>query len=323
MAGVYRRVRPMKAIRDGKVLGQEGYILQRKYDGSRTVVFRDGNQVILRGASWKRDYTDLFPNIVADLRRTRAKKFILDAEMTFFRGKRDVYMTINAKEETQREQGLRPRLMVFDLLELNGKSVKEKPVEERMRLLKQIIPSELINVKVVKTFTRHKEFKKIFKQVTKEHGEGVVLKAVGSEYQEGKKEVIRSKDWVKVKKQRDADCVIIGITEGLGWREPWFGAVILGQYDKGRLVHVGNASGFTREKLKEIHARVMKMSKAPNPFGESISGAMKFVKPVLVCEVVYLERTKYGILRHPIFKRLRTDKTPKECTIGGDIVPSK
>jgi len=322
MAGVYRRVRPMKAILDGQYMGEPGYLLQQKFDGSRTIAFRDGNRIILRGASWKEDYTRRFPNIVADLMKTRARKFIIDAEMTFFRGKQDVFFNVKARPETLKEQELVPRLMVFDILELNGKSVKEKPVEERLRLLKQLIPGSLKHVKVVQTFRKPKEFKKIFKKVTKQHGEGVVLKAVGSEYQEGKTKAIRSEDWIKVKKRLDADCVIVGVTEGLGWRKPWFGAVILAQYDKGKLVHVGNASGFSRPVMKGIYAKIKAMHKAPNPFGKKIDGAKKFVKPTMVCAVKYMERTKYGILRHPIFLRLRDDKTPRECTLKGDTAPS-
>lgn len=322
MGKVYRRVVPMKAIRDGRFLGKEGFILQRKYDGSRAIAFRDGDKIILRGASWKRDYTDLFPLIVADLKRTKARRFILDAELTFFKGEDDKFMTVFAKEDSLKARGLKPRLMVFDILELDGRSVKEKPVEERVRLLKKIIPANLKHVRLVKTYTDHKKFKMIFANITRKQGEGVILKAKGSQYLEGKKVPIRSEEWVKVKKRKDADCVIVGITKGLGWRKPWFGALILAQYNHGKLVHVANASGFDRDTMKSLYETIKKMSATANPFKHQVRGAKKFVKPRLVCVVTYMERTPYGILRHPIFVMLRQDKPPRECTIGGDIFPT-
>jgi ATP-dependent DNA ligase len=315
MAGIYRRVHPMHGVSDGRYLGREGFLLQRKYDGTRAIVFRDGDQVIMRGRSWKNDYAPKFPEVAKDLKKSRYKKFILDAELTFFKGKQDAFLTVLATREVQEKEGVTIKLMVFDIIELNGKKMGDLPIEERLKVLKTVIPSGLKHVEVVKTFKDPKKFKKIFADVTRKHGEGVFLKAVKSKYLEGAREDIRSEDWVKVKKIRTGDCVIVGMTKGLGWREPYFGALILGQYANGKLVPVGNASGFDTDTMKDLNKKLEDMPKANNPFTSPVSGVKKYVAPKLCVEVKYMERTKYGIMRHPIFLRVRNDKLPKDCRL--------
>ncbi len=96
-------------------------------------------------------------------------------------------------------------------------------------------------------------------------------------------------------------------------RESIFGALILGQYENGKLRFVGKCSGFDVSTMNDIYNYIRKMPETPNYLGVNIPNASKFVKPSMVVEVMYMQRTPNGMLRHPRFIRIRTDKLPESC----------
>jgi len=313
MIGI-RRIKPMLAGEDGRFLGQRGWYLQEKYDGTRCILFKLKNgKIVMMGRSWKNDFAPRFPEIVKEAKRLRCKTCILDGELTFFKHGRDEFVTALATEEIKKQYTV--KLMVFDILSIDGKNIENKPIEERMKILKKVIPSSLKHIEIVKTYKQEKRFKQLFKKITKppRQGEGVVLKEKHSPYVEDSRAY-----WVKVKKEKTADCVIVGITEGRGWRKPYFGALILAQYDDdGKLHFVGKCSGFDTETLKRFYKQFQKM-KPPSkkPIEANIPNVKKWLPPKIVVEIKYIERTPYGIFRFPVFLRERKDKRPQECKIN-------
>ena len=92
--------------------------------------------------------------------------------------------------------------------------------------------------------------------------EGVMAKRLASTYQPG----IRSRDWVKIKKQITFDLVVGGYTPGQGQRQPYFGALVLGAYDpdSGKLIYVVRVgSGFSTTELKEISSEFVPSDESP------------------------------------------------------------
>lgn len=303
------RIRPMLA-RDNpyeEPFKQPDYVLQEKFDGTRIVAIKKGPKWALMTRTWKNEVSDRFPEIVRDLNKIRSPDVVLDAELVFSKHGKAKFMTALAKPETK--AGYTIKLMVFDVMRYNGDTTK-MPLMKRLELLHKILP-QTKNIELVKTITTPATFQKVYNTIVKDQGEGVIMKKKDSRYAFDTR-----KDWIKVKKIYTEDCVVVGMTHGEGKRAATFGALVLAQYDKhGKLVIVGKASGFDDATGLQLYHALSKMPDAGNYLNASVSGVKKWVAPKIVVEVKYYEKTPYGILRHPVFLRIRNDKLPKDCKI--------
>lgn len=310
---VRRCIRPMLADDQKSKLytHNKNYVLQEKFDGTRGMLYKVGDKVTgLISRYCDTDFTINFPEIVKDAKFIKAQQCVLDGEITFFDTKKNpFFLTATAIPSTKKK--FEVRYMVFDIIEYDGQKVTNLPLMMRQELLKKIIPPSLKHIRVIKTYTDPKKYASIYKSIVKRKGEGVMLKKKDSKYIPGSRS-----EWVKVKKEQTEDCVVCGITHGLGRRKKTFGALILGQYDKtGKLIYVGNVgAGLSDAMLKEFLKTITAMPEIQNPFGVKIPYVKKFVKPCLVVEVKAMERTSYGRLRLPVFLRVRSDKTAEGCT---------
>ena len=175
------------------LLDNPNYIAQQKYDGTRCIIIKKNNIIKMISRSWKSNYAASYPEIVKDIKKIPLKSFILDSELTFFKGNKDIFLTALATEETKK--GYTAKVMIFDILEYNNKNVRNLKFESRNKLLLRFIPSNLKYVEVVKSYkTNHRKF---FENIISDNkqGEGIVLKRLDSTYNEGG----RTKDWIKVK----------------------------------------------------------------------------------------------------------------------------
>jgi len=107
--------------------------------------------------------------------------------------------------------------------------------------------------------------------------------------------------------------LIVGFTEPRGSRE-YFGSLVLAVYERGKLVYAGHSGGgFSREMLRTLHARMMKLRTDKKPLTHvPHEERMSWVKPRLVCQVKFTEWTRKGEMRHPVFLGLRTDKPARQ-----------
>lgn len=309
----------MLAHADGENINNPNYVAEEKYDGTRAVFFKVGNKIRFWGRSWKKEYTDKYPELVKEGKKLRAKQCILDCELTFWDGKADFFLSALAKRETWQGK-YRLSLMVFDIIEFNNKDVTKLPMEERKRLLKKVVPSSLKYIKLSPVVKENKQ--QFFKELTSDprQGEGIMLKRKGSIYQEG----VRSYDWLKMKAFKDTDCAIVGYTPGRGAREQYFGALILGQYVDGVLRYVGKAgTGLDNEMIRKLDGMLRKIETANSPLLLAIDrehvmryhpGA-KWVRLKYVAEIKYESRSAKLRLRWPVFVRLRRDKRIREAVI--------
>ena len=196
---------------------------------------------------------------------------------------------------------------VFDLLYFQGHDLTNLPLIRRKELLKKILPPDQ-DIK----FSDHvwKEGV-LFFQVVKEKGlEGIIAKHSQSTYRMGK----RSRQWLKIKTQLTQEGVIAGFTEPRGGRR-YFGSLVLGVYEGGELIYIGHSGGgFGAADLKEIHERLQPLIQKECPFKmePKTNTPVTWVKPELVCEVAFAGWTEEGLMRHPVFSRLREDKAARE-----------
>ena len=122
----------------------------------------------------------------------------------------------------------------------------------------------------------------------------------------------RTDAWLKIKARQSIECLIVGYTKGKGDRAASFGAVHLALRDEDKLKYVGKAgSGFDDSSMKETAAELESLAKIKRPVPEKpLDDAQSvWVEPRLVCEVRFASWTKDGLLREPVFVRMRPDLT--------------
>jgi len=117
-----------------------------------------------------------------------------------------------------------------------------------------------------------------------------------------------------VKTQFTQEGVIAGFTEPKGGRR-YFGSLVLGAYEDGELVHIGHSGGgFGTQRLKEIREQLAPLVQKRCPFKTvpETTAPVRWVRPELVCEVAFHGWTAEGLMRQPVFLRLRGDKAARE-----------
>jgi DNA ligase D-like protein (predicted ligase)/DNA ligase D-like protein (predicted 3'-phosphoesterase) len=196
---------------------------------------------------------------------------------------------------------------VFDLLFFQGHDLTDLPLVRRKALLKEILPA----ARHIKFSDHVREEGVLFFKVVREKGlEGMVAKHSQSTYRMGR----RSRRWLKIKTQLTQEGVIAGFTEPRGGRE-YFGSLVLGVYEGDELIYIGHSGGgFGAEDLKDIHARLQPLVSKDCPFtiNPTPTTPVTWVRPELVCEVAFAGWTEDGVMRQPVFTRLRDDKAARE-----------
>lgn len=272
-------------------LDRTGFSAERKYDGTRVMLVKRGNQVRLftaRGAHT--EHTTRYPKLVADAKRLNCQSCILDGEFVWFdRRGNDVFITINARPETVRTKKF--KYMAFDILEHNGQDTRSQPIEQRKQILDRAVPDNLTIIK--ETVVQRANKRRFFQEIVANDGEGVMLKSDNSRYSGGRTDL-----WKKVKKNSTIDCVVRGGTQGTGERSSFFGALHCYYPVNGRMQSIGDVgTGFDTNDLTTI----TEMLRQNNEF---------------VIEVRFMEITPDKKMRHPAFLRLRPDKTPSAVARG-------
>lgn len=281
------------------------WLFEVKWDGYRAVAeVRDGAVSLYsrNGISFDKKF---FP-VVESLRKSGFDA-VLDGEVVVVddQGRPDFELLQNYRES----RGGHLLYYVFDLLHFKGHDLTGLPLLRRKELLKSILPS-LPKIR----FSEHVAGEGIlFFQAAAQKGlEGIIAKHAGSTYEAGK----RSRFWLKIKSRLTQDGVIAGFTEPKGGRQH-FGTLVLGTFQAGKLVYIGlSGGGFGSKELQDIRERLTPLIRKECPFDEEPETGSRttWVEPELVCEVNLTGWTGEGIMRHPVFLRMREDKSAGEVT---------
>ncbi|OZC42449.1 hypothetical protein CH289_27460 [Rhodococcus sp. RS1C4] len=197
---------------------------------------------------------------------------------------------------------------VFDVLDVDGESVRHLPYLERRRILDGLALADGKGVQVPPNMTGVDGA--TLMEIAAEHGiEGIVAKRVDSIFRPG----VRSKSWVKTPIRMSRDGVICGWVPSGGRAGGPLAALLLGAYDdSGDLVYIGSVgTGFTDLMRRELRATLHAIARPDSPFtvpvprSETIGAT--WVDPALVAIVEYREQSASGRLRHPSFKGVRGD----------------
>jgi bifunctional non-homologous end joining protein LigD len=321
------RLVPMLCERDdtsGRLLAQPGWLYELKLDGVRIVADKRGERVSL-GYRKGRDATESYPEIALAVSRLPEARLVLDGEIIAFddRGRPDFqrlgtriqrsFSAATAAEALRAARQTPVVYVVFDLLVVGDRDVTSLPIEHRKELLERVLGEASTAGSLLRLHPTLADGAALF-AFCREHAlEGVVAKRAGSPYRAD----ARSRDWVKVKRELEADLVVVGWTEGEGDRAR-LGALEVAAYDGARLVVQGRVgSGLTEEVITPLLARLQALeiaaSAAPVASLKKKRGR-HHVSPELVVSVRYAGLSKSGVLRFPVFRGLRPDVDPEECT---------
>lgn len=298
-------VAPMLAATAREPFDDPEWLFEVKWDGYRAVaeVRESGVSLYSRnGISFEKKF---FP-VVESLRKFHFEA-VLDGEVVVVdnQGQPDFELLQNYGKSGSGHL----IYYVFDLLHFKGHDLTGLPLLRRKELLKNILPS-LPKIR----FSDHvKNEGVLFFQAAAQKGlEGIIAKRAMSTYEPGK----RSRAWLKIKSRLTQDAVIAGFTEPKGGRRH-FGTLVLGVFQEGNLVYIGlSGGGFRAQELQDIRETLNPLIQQECPFHEEPNTGSRatWVKPELVCEVGLTGWTGEGLMRHPVFLRLREDKSAGEVT---------
>jgi len=300
---------------------QWGY--ETKWDGARLLSFVDGDRVRLRSRN-DLDVTVSYPELAGLGGALGDRRAVLDGEVVAFGAdglpsfaRLQRRMHVGQAAEALRLSGTDPvRLLVFDVLHLDGRDTTALPYLERRELLAgleldgaawQCPPHFAGNGALVL-------------RASKELGlEGVVAKRLASSYRPGR----RSPDWRKIKNIRMQEVVVVGWQPGNGRRAGTIGSLLLGVPDgSGTLRYAGKVgTGFSEAALSTLLGRLAPLDRPAPPLAtpppRADAPGARWVEPVLVGEVGFGEWTPDGRLRHPVWRGLRPDKSVADVRIEG------
>lgn len=322
---------------------------QYKYDGFRVQIHKMGDTVKMFSRNLE-DMTHMFPEIIsATLAQVKAKNVILDTEALAYNPESQEFLPFQETTKRRRKYGIEEmqktlplRAFVFDILYVDGKSLIDTPLQNRMEILKNVIDGdEILIPSPGEVISDPKKLKIMLDDAISRGLEGLVVKRLDSLYEAGG----RNFNWVKLKRhssgelQDTIDTVILGYVVGKGKRTAFgAGALLVGVYDdkKDEFVTISRiGTGLTDEEWREIHKRAdkIKVDKKPARVNSSIEPSV-WIAPEIVIEVLADEITrspnhtagKEGLepgyaLRFPRLVSFRADdKKPEDATTVKELI---
>ena len=329
-------VKPMlaKSVAEVPDLGHT----EPKWDGFRTIVFRDGDEVVL-GSRNEKPMTRYFPELVEALKQSVPERCVLDGEIVVITGER---LDFEVLQQRIHPAASRVALLAeqtpaafigFDLLAEGTDDLMARPFSERRKRLESALADAGGSVFLTPATADLDTARDWFHRFEGAGLDGVVAKPLDGTYQPDKRAMF------KVKHERTADCVVAGyrLHKTSTPEAPLLGSLLLGLYDDGRLQHVGVSASFTAARRAELidELRPLEAGTEDHPWKaweewavanpDRVPGTqsrwsqgkdLSFVplRPELVVEVAY-DHMQGSRFRHTArFRRWRPDRDPESCT---------
>ncbi len=317
------------------------WIFEPKWDGFRALVFRDGDDILIQSRDEK-SLNRYFPELIEPLAAQLPARCVLDGEIVIAK---DGELDFDALQLRIHPAASRVRLLskqtpasivFFDLLCEGGRDLRGEEFQSRRRELESLLSSALPPIHLTPATRESSVASDWFRRFEGAGLDGVVAKPISGAYQPGKRVML------KVKHERDCDCVVAGFRWHKQGERAGVGSLLLGLFDdSGALQHVGVCASFTEKKRRELVeylAPYRRDALADHPWklwaehgaepgaaGHRMPGGQSRwsqgkdlswepLRPELVVEVAY-EHMQGARFRHTAqFRKWRTDKKPSDCT---------
>ncbi len=336
-------IMPMLAKRVGELPVGDTWLFEPKWDGFRTLVFRDGDELLIQSRDGK-SLNRYFPELVTTLLEQLPSRCVLDGEIVIAaEGRLDFdALQLRVHPAASRVKLLAEQtpasVVFFDLLCLDEKDLQASPLDERLKLLTEVLQKTSPPIHQTPVTRDRGTAEDWFRRFEGAGLDGVMAKRVTGLYEPDKRAML------KVKHERDCDCVVGGFRWHKDAEGTAIGSLLLGLYDSSNaLQHVGVCASFTMEKRKELVeflAPYRQDATRNHPWAHEIESAEQRVpgspsrwnskkdlswialRPELVVEVAY-EHMQGDRFRHMAqFRRWRPDKQPLACDYKQlEIVP--
>lgn len=327
----------------------DAWIFEPKWDGFRAIVFRDKDEVLIQSRDGK-PLDRYFPELLGPLRSQLPGRCVLDGEIVIARaGALDfdslqlrIHPAASRVEILSRETPA--SIVFFDLLCEADRDLRVEPFQYRRERLASLLSSATAPVHITPATDDSQVASEWFRRFEGAGLDGVMAKGRSGTYEPDKRVMI------KVKHERDCDCVVAGFRWYKKGERTLIGSLLLGLFDRsGALQHVGVCASFTQQKRKELSEylepyRHNALDNHPWKFweadefpvgeaGHRVPGGQSRwsrgkdlswvpLRPELVVEVAYehMQGSRFRHMAH--FKRWRTDKAPGDCTYAQlEVVP--
>jgi ATP-dependent DNA ligase len=332
----------MLAQRVSELPEDEGWIFEPKWDGFRTLIFRDGAEIFIQSRDEK-SLNRYFPELLDPLRSQLPERAVLDGEIVIARDGALEFETLQmrihpaASRVKLLSQEIPASIVFFDLLCSGDRDLSAAPFLERRGELESILAKAATPLHLTPATRDRAVAADWFKRFEGAGLDGVMAKQEQSAYEPNKRTML------KIKHERDCDCVVAGFRWHKRGERSAVGSLLLGLHDDaGALQHVGVCASFTDKKRRELVEflapyRENALTDHPwkawaeavetDPEGKRMPGAKsrwsqnkdlswEALRPELVVEVAYdhMQGTRF---RHTAqFRRWRSDKKPEDCTFA-------
>lgn len=339
----------MLAKRVDELPGGEGWVFEPKWDGFRALVFRDEDEIFIQSRDEK-PLNRYFPELVESLQSILPSRCVLDGEIVIVQNNE---LDFDALQLRLHPAASRVKLLArqtpssfvfFDLLCLGDRDLRADPFQTRRYELESLISSAPPPIHLTPATRDRSVAADWFRRFEGAGLDGVIAKSIAGAYEPNKRVML------KVKHERDCDCVVAGFRWHKKGDRDLVGSLLLGLFDDtGALQHVGVCASFSTEKRRELVEYLKPYRKdalAAHPWkhwaeqviegGEGVKrmpgGQSRWsqgkdlswepLRPELVVEVAY-DHMQGNRFRHTAqFRRWRTDKKPSDCTYAQlEVVP--
>jgi ATP-dependent DNA ligase len=331
---------PMLSRTADALPGGDGWQFEPKWDGFRTLVFRDGEEILLQSRDEK-PMNRYFPELVGPLAATLPERCVVDGEIVIVGadGLDFEALLLRIHPAASRVKLLAAQapasFVAWDLLALGDEDLREAPLKVRRERLEQVLAGAAPPVHLSPATRDRALAEDWFRRFEGAGLDGVMAKRLDAPYRAGERTMI------KVKHVRTADCVVAGFRWHKKGPGTMVGSLLLGLYDdEHTLHHVGVAAAFTdaarrqlvtelaplRERALDHHpwrdwaeaqadadAKGQRLPGATSRWNRGKDLGWEPLRPERVCEVAY-DHMQGSRFRHAAqFARWRPDKRPEDC----------
>ena len=290
------------------------WLYELKLDGYRALVIKNGTQLEIRSRNDK-NLTRMYPSLEAAGRRLTAGSTVIDGEIVALDDKgRPSFQALQHRGSSPSHQIV---FFAFDVLHLNGRDLTREPLHKRRANLPALVDGSVFRLSVELPGSA----KDVLGAVHAMGLEGVIAKRRNSVYEPGE----RSRDWVKLKLDRQQEFVIGGYRPS---GSESVDALLVGYYEGDELRFAGKVrAGFVTHSRRELAMKLKPLHVAVCPFGDlpTIGSSrwgggvtpeemreMRWTQPKMVAQIRFVEWTADGRLRHASYLGLRSDKPPRD-----------